>query len=68
MTTAPKPRITQRIPRSQRKRRKREFSLGEEAHAVLDALPPREASGYVERAVLALAARERRAKARRIAE
>jgi hypothetical protein len=61
------PRITQRIPREQRKRRAREVTLSPEAEAVLATLPPRDASAYVDRAVLELAAREDR-KARRKSE
>ncbi len=57
-----KPRQTQRIPDEQRKRRRRNMTLGPEAGAVLDALPERERSAYVEQAVLERAARERKLK------
>ena len=46
-------RKTQRIPRSQRRRPGREFYLSPEAIAVLDALPPRERSAYVDGLILA---------------
>lgn len=62
------PRITQRIPRSQRKRRPREVTLSAEAEAVLAALPAREASAYVERAVLELSRKEARARRRTSAQ
>lgn len=53
-------RKTQRIPRSQRKRRGRELTLGPETEAILAALPKGEASAYVERAILELANRDSR--------
>lgn len=61
-------RKTQRIPDAQRKRRRRNLTLGAQADAVLTALPAREASAYVERAVLELAKREARARRRASAQ
>lgn len=53
-------RPTTRIPRSQRKRRGREVTLGPEAEAILQDLPQRQVSSYVEYAVIQQAKRDRR--------
>jgi hypothetical protein len=54
------PRKTQRIPRSQRIRLGREFTLSPEAIAHLEKIPARERSAYVDALILKDAKRKRR--------